>query len=187
MRFVQQAQLRSQAYQLTDAGTRESQLDERKQRLTSLQKFGLWRLRFRQSLLFSTHFTKTKGSSACRVGVHIIIKVMICANPFNFQIFKNGQLTGYIDGSDVKLTSWMRFIRCARRKKEQNLFAFQYLGRIFYRAFKDILPGEEMLVWYDEKYPQYLGIPWTIFDLAAAVPPGRWSPWLPFFVLFCVI
>ena len=103
------------------------------------------------------------------------IKKINCVHPFNFQIFQNGELTGYIDGSDVKLTSWMRFIRSARHKKEQNLFAFQYLGRIFYRAFKDILPGEEMLVWYDEKYPQYLGIPWTIFDLAAAVPPGRWS------------
>ncbi|CAH3042950.1 unnamed protein product [Porites lobata] len=90
---------------------------------------------------------------------------------YMWEIFQNGELTGYIDGSDVKLTSWMRFIRSARHKREQNLFAFQYLGRIFYRAFKDILPGEEMLVWYDEKYPQYLGIPWTIFDLAAAVPP----------------
>lgn len=107
--------------------------------------------------------------------VHRTIKKINCVHPFNFQIFQNGELTGYIDGSDVKLTSWMRFIRSARHKKEQNLFAFQYLGRIFYRAFKDILPGEEMLVWYDEKYPQYLGIPWTIFDLAAAVPPGRWS------------
>lgn len=107
--------------------------------------------------------------------VHRTIKKINCVHPFNFQIFQNGDLTGYIDGSDVKLTSWMRFIRSARHKKEQNLFAFQYLGRIFYRAFKDILPGEEMLVWYDEKYPQYLGIPWTIFDLAAAVPPGRWS------------
>ena len=117
----------------------------------------------------------TGGRSGGGGAVHRTIKKINCVHPFNFQIFQNGVLTGYIDGSDVKLTSWMRFIRSARHKKEQNLFAFQYLGRIFYRAFKDILPGEEMLVWYDEKYPQYLGIPWTIFDLAAAVPPGRWS------------
>ena len=39
------------------------------------------------------------------------------------------------------------------------MFAFQYLGKVFYRTFKTIQPGEEMLVWYDDKYPQYLGIP----------------------------
>lgn len=69
----------------------------------------------------------------------------------------------------------MRFIRCARHKQEQNLFAFQYLGRVFYRTFKPIVPGQEMLVWYDEKYPQYLGIPWTIFDMGAVIPRGKWS------------
>lgn len=53
----------------------------------------------------------------------------------------------------------MRFIRCARHKGEQNLFAFQYNGNIYYRAFKDIPTGTELLVWYDEKYPMYMGIP----------------------------
>lgn len=79
-----------------------------------------------------------------------------------------------MDGSDLNVTSWMRFIRCARHKQEQNLFAFQYLGRVFYRTFKPMLPGQEMLVWYDEKYPQYLGIPWTIFDMGAVIPRGKW-------------
>lgn len=53
----------------------------------------------------------------------------------------------------------MRFIRCARHKDEQNLYAFQYNGNIYYRAFKDIPLGTEMLVWYDENYPMYMGIP----------------------------
>lgn len=66
----------------------------------------------------------------------------------------------------------MRFIRCARHKTEQNLFAFQYFGKVFYRAFKEILPGKEMLVWYDEKYPQYLGIPAFIFDMGDTMPQG---------------
>lgn len=68
----------------------------------------------------------------------------------------------------------MRFIRCARNKQEQNLFAFQYLGNVFYRTFKAIRPGEEMLVWYDEKYPQYLGIPEAIFDMGDVIPRGKW-------------
>ena len=91
------------------------------------------------------------------------------------QIFSDGKLSGYIDGSDENVSSWMRFIRCARHKGEQNLYAFQYLGKVFYRAFKTILPGQEMLVWYDEKYPQYLGIPAAIFDLGAVIPSGRCS------------
>ena len=67
----------------------------------------------------------------------------------------------------------MRFIRCARRKNEQNLFAFQYLGKVYYRSFKEILPGEEMLVWYDDKYPQYHGIPRIIFDMGAVMTQGK--------------
>ena len=92
---------------------------------------------------------------------------------FTLQIFKDGKLAGFVDGSDEKVSSWMRFIRCARHKKEQNLFAFQFLGKIYYRSFKAILPGEEMLVWYDEKYPQYLGIPSAIFDLGAVTGKSK--------------
>lgn len=88
------------------------------------------------------------------------------------QIFRDGKLVGYIDGSNENVSSWMRFIRCARHRGEQNLFAFQYLGKVFYRTFKKILPGQEMLVWYDEKYPQYLGVPQAIFDLGAVIPRG---------------
>ena len=90
------------------------------------------------------------------------------------QIFKDDKLAGYVDGSDEKVSSWMRFIRCARHKGEQNLFAFQYLGKVYYRTFKVILPGQEMLVWYDEKYPQYLGVPSSIFDMGSLTAKGKY-------------
>ena len=64
----------------------------------------------------------------------------------------------------------MRFIRCARHKEEQNLFSFQYNGNIYYRAFKDIACGTELLVWYDEKYPMYMGIPLGMEVSAAYMP-----------------
>lgn len=64
----------------------------------------------------------------------------------------------------------MRFIRCARHKEEQNLFSFQYNGNIYYRAFKDIPCGTELLVWYDEKYPMYMGIPLGMEVGAVYVP-----------------
>ena len=88
---------------------------------------------------------------------------------FFFQIFNNGKLLGYIDGGDKNNSSWMRFIRCARHKQEQNLYAFQYLNKIYYRAYKTIQPGQELLVWYDDIYTQYLGIPYEgIYDMASS-------------------
>lgn len=53
----------------------------------------------------------------------------------------------------------MRFIQCARNKDEQNASAFQYQGRIYYRLLRDINIGEEILVWYDECYQQFMGVP----------------------------
>lgn len=63
----------------------------------------------------------------------------------------------------------MRFIRCARHKGEQNLFAFQYNKEIYYRAFSDIPVGTELLVWYEDTYPQYMGIPLKITDIGLQV------------------
>jgi len=74
----------------------------------------------------------------------------------------------------------MRFIRCARHKGEQNLFAFQYLGKVYYRSFKPILPGHELLVWYDEKYPQYLGVPGSIFDMGPLTAEGKFREDRPY-------
>ena len=53
------------------------------------------------------------------------------------------------------------------------MYAFQYCGNIYYRAFKDIPPGGELLVWYDEKYPQYMGIPLEIFEISLDNPVGK--------------
>ena len=78
-----------------------------------------------------------------------------------------------MDGSDEEYSSWMRFICCARHKGEQNLFAFQYLGKVYYRSFKTIQPGQEMLVWYDDKYPQYFGVPNSIFDMGSLTVNGE--------------
>lgn len=67
----------------------------------------------------------------------------------------------------------MRYIQCARHREEQNLFVFQYLGNVYYRAFKDISQGTELLVWYDEIYPQYMGIPLSIHDMADVNIEGK--------------
>ena len=57
------------------------------------------------------------------------------------------------------MSSWMRYIQCARYKDEQNMTVFQYCGNIYYRAFRHIPAGRELLVWYDEKYSEFIDIP----------------------------
>eukprot|EP00057_Strongylocentrotus_purpuratus_P021476 XP_011675950.1 PREDICTED: histone-lysine N-methyltransferase PRDM9-like [Strongylocentrotus purpuratus] len=64
--------------------------------------------------------------------------------------------TGYDSG--YQTGNWMRYINCARNEGEQNLVAFQYLGEIYYRTFKPICPGRELLVYYGEQYAKDLGI-----------------------------
>jgi hypothetical protein len=60
---------------------------------------------------------------------------------------------------DPSQSNWPRFINCARSEEEQNLVAYQYHGDIFYRVYKEIVPGGELLVWYGDEYGEDLGIP----------------------------
>ncbi|XP_071094133.1 histone-lysine N-methyltransferase PRDM9-like [Haliotis cracherodii] len=52
----------------------------------------------------------------------------------------------------------MRYINCARTEEEQNLTAFQYNGHIYYKVYKKIGVGSELLVWYGHKFARDLGI-----------------------------
>ena len=52
----------------------------------------------------------------------------------------------------------MRFVNCPRNEEEQNLIALQQHGQIYYRAYKHIAPGQELLVWYGEEYGTKLSI-----------------------------
>ena len=36
---------------------------------------------------------------------------------------------------------------------------FQYCGNIYYRAFKAVPVGSELLVWYNEKHSELIDIP----------------------------
>lgn len=75
-----------------------------------------------------------------------------------FQVKREGTKSYYIDGRDPCSSNWLRFINCARNEEEQNMVAFQYHGEIYYRSFKAIYPGNELMVWYGEEYAQELGI-----------------------------
>ncbi|KAI8512814.1 Histone-lysine N-methyltransferase prdm9 [Branchiostoma belcheri] len=77
---------------------------------------------------------------------------------YAWQISKNDKVKYYIDATDVTKSSWMRYVNCARNEEEQNLVAFQYYRNIYYRTYKPISPGTELLVWYGNEYAKELGI-----------------------------
>jgi len=68
-------------------------------------------------------------------------------------------ISHYLDCLDEEQSDWMRFINCARYEEEQNLIAEQYQHGIFFKVYKKLLPGQELLVWYGQ--PNILGITQT--------------------------
>ena len=45
---------------------------------------------------------------------------------------------------------YCRFVNCARAEGEQNLIAFQYKQKIYYKAYKDIARATELLTYYGD-------------------------------------
>jgi uncharacterized Zn-finger protein len=64
----------------------------------------------------------------------------------------------YINGRDERNANWMRYVNCARVEEEQNMVAYQFHGKIFYRVYKEVEAGSEFLVWYGEQYARELDI-----------------------------
>ena len=69
----------------------------------------------------------------------------------------------------------MGHINCSRTKDDQNLFAFQSNGEIYYHLYKDVLPGTELLVWYGDKYAKELGITTAYEGISIDNDPGSYS------------
>ncbi|VEN47515.1 unnamed protein product, partial [Callosobruchus maculatus] len=68
---------------------------------------------------------------------------------------RNGKL---IDAANERNSNYLRYVNCARNSDEQNLIAFQYDGKLFYRTCKNIGAGEELLVYYGHSFAKTLGI-----------------------------
>ena len=78
---------------------------------------------------------------------------------FCTQISRAGEKPFFIDGHNPANSNWMRFVNCARNEDEQNMIAFQFKGQMYYRTFKNVYSGCELLVWYGDDYARELGIP----------------------------
>ncbi|XP_071094523.1 histone-lysine N-methyltransferase PRDM9-like [Haliotis cracherodii] len=75
-----------------------------------------------------------------------------------WQVCVDGRGSHFVDAANVETANWMRFVNCARTEDEQNVTAYQFEGNIYYRSYKPILPGDELLVWYGQDYARDLGI-----------------------------
>ncbi|XP_074844941.1 PR domain zinc finger protein 13 [Carettochelys insculpta] len=71
-----------------------------------------------------------------------------------------GELVDEAGGSALE---WIGLIRAARNTQEQTLEAIADLpgGQIYYRALRDVQPGEELTVWYSNSLAQWFDIPIT--------------------------
>lgn len=67
----------------------------------------------------------------------------------------------YIDAFDVCKANWMRYVNPAYSSESQNLVACQSGQAIYFYAFRDIAPKEELLVWYCREFAERLNYPLT--------------------------
>ena len=80
-----------------------------------------------------------------------------------FQGKRGGFLTHFIDGYNINVSSWLRFINCARTPAEENVLVAECKGRFYYITCKDITPGQELLVYYGDSYAKELNIDVKLF------------------------
>jgi len=91
---------------------------------------------------------------------------------YMWEIMKDGHVAYYVNGKDEDHGNWMRYINCSRVEVEQNLVAYQYHRHIYYRTYKPMEAGDELLVWYGDEYAKDLGIDLHADENQSKLQPG---------------
>ena len=60
----------------------------------------------------------------------------------------------YIDSNDRRYSNWMRQVMPAFRNTSWNLLAYQEKNEVYYLTIRNILPGEELCVWYCKEFAE---------------------------------
>lgn len=89
---------------------------------------------------------------------------------YGWEVVRFGQSVHWVDAVDETTSNWVRFVNCARNQGEENLRAFQYKGRLYYRTVRDVPAHTELLVWYGDSYGEELGIDRDDFDRSLPDP-----------------
>ncbi|CAD7083429.1 unnamed protein product [Hermetia illucens] len=74
----------------------------------------------------------------------------------NIKIFKDDDYY-YLDGSDRSQANWMRYVASAYSLSVMNLVACQHQDNIYFYTTRDIMPNEELMVWYCKDFARRLG------------------------------
>ncbi|GBM98613.1 putative histone-lysine N-methyltransferase PRDM7 [Araneus ventricosus] len=80
------------------------------------------------------------------------------ASEYMWEVKKQSKVHHCIDASDASSSNWMRYVNCADDEEWQTMTAFQYMGKIYYKTYKPVLPYTEILIWYGDDYACKFGI-----------------------------
>ncbi|CAH2075298.1 unnamed protein product, partial [Iphiclides podalirius] len=75
---------------------------------------------------------------------------------YYWRIFKDSDYY-YLDGSDTSVANWMRYVASAYSLSVMNLVACQHQEHIYFYTIRDIMPNEELMVWYCKDFATRLG------------------------------
>ncbi|XP_011195705.1 zinc finger protein rotund isoform X2 [Zeugodacus cucurbitae] len=125
-------------------------------------------LTLKPSMVFSTPNVKTEGvwstgviPRGTRFGPFEGVPTPNYPNDKNkaryfWRIFKDDDFY-YLDGSDRAQANWMRYVASAYSLSVMNLVACQHQENIYFYTTRDIMPNEELMVWYCKDFARRLG------------------------------
>ena len=87
----------------------------------------------------------------------------VAIGPYTTQIvdIHSGATLHYIDCNNRRDANWMRQVMPAFRNNAWNLLAYQEKNEVYYLTVRNILPGEELCVWYCKEFAERIKEPLT--------------------------